>query len=671
MQRPMREMIQFPLPSLASNMKILKEWGLDQGVYSETDYHKAVFLIWGNLLVAFIITSGIRLGNYILFMLNARSFIPNSFMMQLYAFGLYFIGECTLLVYGFYCSKVEKKNMKFVAACFAVGMASLLVFFGAVIIDMLTLLKMGHPGKNLIDYGVFFGRLLLGYFEHSIELFMFPFGAFLLSLLLRSTMQKKSTGSDVERSTFGSAEFATDKDLTAMNLYEEKNCLFGKDDKDRYLRYAVCNRLIIAPPGTYKSAGVVIPALLTENRPILAHDVKGELHAVTARHRMEVFKRKVVAIDPFNVTRQKSYAEGKPAELLEVFTLNPLEYIPDDPAMRDRAITSLVRSMVAREGTGNSMHWEENSKLFIGGLIDYVLKTEAKPSLLHVHDLMLVDLVKMNEFLEKQMFTSGGRAQSAAAQVLKSGDQERGSIFTTTYRQLKWLSDTNMRSTFESSNFDLKEFIKGNIDIYVVMPEDQVFEQSRVIRMIVSVITSMIVQLDPADSPLQKLLFIFDELGQLEYCDDIEKMIEVLRARGVVIWAIFQALSQVKLYKKYDLFLNMEMRQFFRVDDPETMELIQKLAGKKTILQENVSENRGSSTQSSKLSTSRSKGEGSSYQEMGVDLIHINEIRELDADSQYVFISGKKPIYCKKTPYFREALFDGLYDPNPLEKSKT
>lgn len=649
-------------------MKILKNWGLDQAVYGRGDYYRAFSLIAGNFCGALALTSGARLINYLLFVGGSRVFIPNGLEVQFYAFLLYFILELALLGYAYW--KSPQGNLLFVSSCFAVGIASLFVFLSAVVIDMLTLLKIDHPTENLLDYGIFFSKMLFAYFTHFSMLFIFPLAAFLLSLMLRGTTLKR-TMNPTERSTYGSALFASKEDCVEMGLYDDKGALFGKDEQGRYLRYPLCNRLIIAPPGTFKSAGAVIPALLTENRSTLVHDVKGELHAVTARHRMETFKRKVVAIDPFGVTRQKSYAANKPPELLEEFTLNLLEYIPTDPENRDRAITSLVRSMVARESGGNSLHWEENSKLFIGGLIDYVLKVEAAPSLLDVHDLMLMDLKEMNEFLEVHMMNSGGRAQSAAAQLLKTAKEERGSIFTTTYRQLKWLSDVNMRNTFEASNFDLTEFITGSMDIYVVMPEDQVSEQSRVIRMIVSVLTSMIVRLDPSELPKSKILFIFDELGQLEYCDDVEKMIEVLRARGVIIWGIFQALSQVKLYKKYDLFLNMEMRQFFRVDDPDTMKMIQQLGGKKTILQENISENTGSSTQSSRFSTSRSKGEGTSYHEVGVDLIHINEIREMDADSQYVFISGKKPIACKKTPYFREPLFDGLYDPNPLETNRT
>jgi type IV secretory pathway TraG/TraD family ATPase VirD4 len=62
-----------------------------------------------------------------------------------------------------------------------------------------------------------------------------------------------------------------------------------------------------------------------------------------------------------------------------------------------------------------------------------------------------------------------------------------------------------------------------------------------------------------------------------------------------------------------------------------------------------------------------SNGEGESIQETAADLIHINDIRELPPDEQFIFLHGVKPIRCKKVRYFEYPQFYGKYDPNPLE----
>lgn len=654
-------------------MKVLKNWGLDQNSYPSSRFIEAKKTIFLNLIFCLLVTDGLRLLNTMMFVMGSAHFFPNDLGIQKIEFAVYGVGEILFLLSSTWRSWREKKNLRFVSACYALAIGAFFTFFTTVLIDGLVLFSLSlRQGGNLSSTLLIASGFIRVYVTEFGFLYLYPFTFFALSLFLRKWVtHQKFEKEGIERSTFGSAKFASEKDLRKMGAYSEKGALFGKDEKDQYLRSKLCNRLIIAPPGTGKSAGVIIPALLTENRSILVHDVKGELYAVTARYRHEHFNREIVVIDPFGVTKQQSYAMDKPLELQKEFTINLLDYIPVDEGHRDRSITALVKSMVAREGGGAALHWEENAKILLGGFIDYVLKKYPSPSLVDVHELMLQNLHDMNVFLEKELFPSGGRSTSAASQILKTAPEERGSIYTTTYRQIKWLADSNLAHTLAVSNMDLRAFIHGNMDIYVVMPEDQVLEQSRVVRMIVSMITSMIVQLDPSQLPESKTLFIFDELGQLEYCDDIEKMIEVLRARGIIIWAIFQAFSQVKLYKKPDLFLNMDMKQFFRIDDPETMRMIQQLAGKKTILQENSSENKNSSSQGSRLSHSHSKGEGASYHEVGVDLIHLNEIREMDTESQYVFIAGQKPIKCRKIPYFKEPLFTGRFDRNPLEIERT
>lgn len=659
--------------AVIKNMKTLKNWGLDQNNYTSAQFSWAKKTTLINLLFCLLLTEGLRLINAALFTMGYFHFLPNGRRVQELEFALYAFFEVLLLLVSQCRALQDQKNLRFVTACYAVAIGAFSNFFTTAVIDGVTLFHMSMmQGGSVSSVLLTLGTLIRVYVIEFGFLYLYPLGLFALSLLLRkSLLYKKFEKDGLDRNTFGGGRFASYKDLRAMGAYSDKGALFGKDEKDRYLRSSLCNRLIIAPPGTGKSAGVIIPALLTENRSILVHDVKGELYAVTARYRFEQLHRDIAVIDPFGVTKQKSYAANKPLELQKECTINVLDYIPKEEGHRDRCITALVKSMVVKEGGGSSLHWEENAKILLGGLIDYVIKKYPSPSLVDVHELMLQNLQDMNFFLEKEMFLMGGRSTSAASQILKSAPEERGSIYTTTYRQIKWLADSNLARTLSVSNRDLSDFISGKMDIYVVMPEDQVLEQSRVIRMIVSLLTSMIVQLDPGELQKSKTLFIFDELGQLDYCEDIEKMIEVLRARGIVIWAVFQSLSQVKLYKKPDLFLNMDMKQFFRIDDPDTMRMIQQLAGKKTILQENTSENKNSSSQGSRFSNAHSKGEGVSYHEVGVDLIHLNEIREMDAESQYVFIAGQKPIQCRKIPYFKEALFAGRFDQNPLEIERT
>ena len=93
------------------------------------------------------------------------------------------------------------------------------------------------------------------------------------------------------------------------------------------------------------------------------------------------------------------------------------------------------------------------------------------------------------------------------------------------------------------------------------------------------------------------------------------------------------------------------------------------MAGKKTILTKGKSEDKGKSRQSAQWfggSTSTSQGE--SIHETGVDLLPLNEIREMKSDEQLVFYQGAPVIRCKKKPYFKDEKLKGMAAKNPLEE---
>ena len=107
----------------------------------------------------------------------------------------------------------------------------------------------------------------------------------------------------------------------------------------------------------------------------------------------------------------------------------------------------------------------------------------------------------------------------------------------------------------------------------------------------------------------------------------------------------------------------MPVKHFLGSDDIKTLEWIQKLGGKTTVLTENVSR----STNNVYKGSSSSGSESHSVSKMATDLIHFNDVREMPEYEQYVFIRGMRPIRCRKAYYFNESIYNGRYDENPLE----
>jgi type IV secretion system protein VirD4 len=469
---------------------------------------------------------------------------------------------------------------------------------------------------------------------------------------------------------FGTAKWADEPYLKEKGLYNPNNTLIGSDEKGRILKYPICNRTIIANSGGGKSSGCLIPALLTEDRPVFCFDPKGELWAVTAKHRATGFgrNRKVITIDPFQLIQRKDLSKNKSVELRKKYQVNPLDYISKDPKQRDRQLTNIASSCVVRDEKAHSQHWFDYAEIFIKGVIEYILDTAPadKINLITVREFLLNDKTEMFNLITAMHLHGGKHARATAAMLQNIGDEEKGSIWSTTYRQLSWVIDENTMSTFNESNIDLRDFIKGDMDIFVILPEDQIQEHSRVIRLIFTSIINILSQTESSDLPKNKFLFILDELGQLGASKDVQRAIEILRYKQVIIWAVFQNYGQIKLYQKPESFLEAQIKQFFSTDDVNTMEWIQKLAGQKTIRVNSLAQNTNiGSHQSNLLNTNITTGDNISVQETGVPLLHLNQIREMNQDFQFVFVKGIRPIMCKRIFYYKDAILNSFADSNP------
>ena len=648
---------------------LFQNWiGAAQHAPSSQSKLEAIVLFAGMVILSILLTCGARIHNYNQFAAGESNYMPNSYGDQCIMFALYALINIGAMGYAWLNATKNKNNKEnamllgaSVAAVGVAGLAALMLFLGY---DMLTLsltAEVYHLGMMAHL------TLLKNYFSQYGWLYFIPgaFAAFSFAIFgINKNREPKTSG------IFGTASFADKTALAEMNAYDETGSLFGKDEKGNYLYYPLCNRTIIAQPGGGKSTGIVTPALLTEDRPVFVNDPKGELWAVAGRHRHLTFNRESVVLDPYGVTRTAKFMEDKPASLIsKVYTFNPLDLLAADPKMYDRTLESLVESLISPSKDSNSTteHFNEASKTILKGLIEWVSKNKdedpSSRNLARVNEILNLETSELDTTVELMAASTFYHAKKAAAMLKnQSKGEHRDSLMTNTSRHLNWLDDLNMREFVAQSNFDLKDFLKGNMDVYVVLPSDQ-SSGKKFVRAVLASLYNIFIQAAPEDRPDKQTLFIFDEQGQLGYFPDIEKMIAELRNCGIVIWSVFQDIGQINQYSKPGLFTGAPLKQFFNIDDIETMEWIQKLGGSRTIFTGSTSKSRSSGKQSS---TNQSESE----QETRTELIHSNEIREMNSDRQLVFIRSAKAILCEKTPYFNQPRFNGQYDKNPVDIKK-
>lgn len=100
------------------------------------------------------------------------------------------------------------------------------------------------------------------------------------------------------KNDYGRAKFADIKDLPKLDLNYDKGLILAKY-KNKFIRYSqslAC--LIVAPPGTGKTASIAIPNLLKIENSFVVSDIKGELIQKTATYRQKYLGNEILIFSP-------------------------------------------------------------------------------------------------------------------------------------------------------------------------------------------------------------------------------------------------------------------------------------------------------------------------------------------------------------------------------------
>ena len=337
----------------------------------------------------------------------------------------------------------------------------------------------------------------------------------------------------------------------------------------------------------------------------------------------------------------------------------------DSDIDRERYVLALCDALIMFEAANASdNHFTDAAYGIMRGLLDGFLNQGY--SMKHVYDRIVLQpgkefvgiLKDINNDLKSRFLLTG------IAYLEKAGDKERGSMETTILRCFDWLAGGTMANFFDQGRFPVEQFVEGNSDIFLVLPPDMIKRYSRVVRLVISTAGSKILR-TPVSKLHKRYPFLIDEIAQLKYFPYIEEMIEVGGGYGIRVIAIFQTLSQVREYKKADLFENMQVKHFFATTDIKTMDWIKRLGGTKTI--KNISSSESTNQKRKFLSSPENLGTSTSEQEVGTTLIHDDQITTMPVDEKWLFISKKRPIKCKKIYYFEDPRYAGKYQDNQIE----
>ena len=130
--------------------------------------------------------------------------------------------------------------------------------------------------------------------------------------------------------------------------------------------------------------------------------------------------------------------------------------------------------------------------------------------------------------------------------------------------------------------------------------------------------------------------FLMDEFANVSLPDDFDKILSVMRSRGVSVSIILQNLAQLKaLFEKQweSIMGNCDEFLYLGGNEQSTHKYVSELLGKETI-----------DTNTFGKSSGRSGNYSTNYQISGRELLTPDEVRMLDNQYAILFIRGERPV---------------------------
>jgi type IV secretion system protein VirD4 len=464
---------------------------------------------------------------------------------------------------------------------------------------------------------------------------------------------------------YGDARWQTVQEIRASGLISDVGIPLGliegeNGQLEKFSYTGGKHLLTIAPSGTGKNTAVQIPVLLQYDAPVFCIDPKGENALVTAKYRKEVMGHDVVVINPFGISANRFEELG-----IKQVGFNPLASLNSDAKNFVTQVNAVCQLLIEQQG--NDPFWSDAGRDLVACLVMFVCKTKspAKCNLLEVRRLLMQDLTELMTVTLPLIASDDFEPMAEKAKSFLKVSKTIESVIFTTKTQMGFLYDEHLidsLSTYGENNIDfgtLKQCEHRNITVYLIVPIDRISNYQKWFRMVVH--TALIMLRTEHKRSTKKVLVMVDECKAIGYLPALEDSLAYARGFGIQIWCFFQNYEQIRaLYpNQHEFFANVDIQQFFTVNDYSTAEMISKRLGHKTVL--STSANYKPSGQIQSFSQS----------EISQPFLNPTEVFGLDNNHQIIFYFGfKNPIRVVKDYYFTNQILVKRADENPYAPKK-
>jgi len=457
--------------------------------------------------------------------------------------------------------------------------------------------------------------------------------------------------------TYGSARWATRRDVERAGLQRDAGVLLGRFDR-HYLRHDGPEHVMaFAPTRSGKGVGLVVPTLLSWTGSAVIHDIKGENWTLTAGWRSQFSH--CLLFDPTNPCSAR---------------YNPLLEVRRGSA-EVRDVQNIADILVDPEGAlERRNHWEKTGHSLLVGAILHVLYTEPVKTLAQVATLLSDPECSFAETLRRMMSTNHigthekPRAHpviaSAARELLNKSENERSGVLSTAMSFLSLYRDPTVAEVTSRCDWRIADLVEGKnpASLYLVVPPSDISRTKPLIRLMLNQIGRHLTErLVESDGVVRhRLLLMLDEFPALGRLDFFETSLAFMAGYGIRAFLIAQSLNQIeKAYGEHNSILdNCHIRVAFATNDERTAKRLSDALG--TATEQRATRNYAGHRLAPWLAHVMV-----SRQESARQLLTPGEVMQLDSSEELVLISGLAPIRATKLRYYEDDNFIPRLRPAP------
>lgn len=394
------------------------------------------------------------------------------------------------------------------------------------------------------------------------------------------------------------------------------------------------NTLVCGGSGAGKTRFYCKPNLMQANTSFVILDPKGEILRDTGGL-LEAKGYEIRVLDLISMEKSHCY--------------NPFVYLQSDNDVQ-RLVTNLFKSTTPKGAQAQDPFWDTAASMLLLALIFYLRyeAPEEEQNFPMVMEMLRAGAIEDEEdnrptpldnlFSDLEMENPDHIAVKYYHNYHSGSAKTIQSIQITLAARLEKFNLESLAAITQTDELDLPTMGEKKVALFALIPDnDSSF------NFLVSILYTQLFQqlfysadhVHGGSLPVP-VHFLMDEFANVSLPDDFDKILSVMRSRGVSVSIILQNLAQLKaLFEKQweSIVGNCDEFLYLGGNEQSTHKYVSELLGKETI-----------DTNTFGKSSGRSGNYSTNYQISGRELLTPDEVRMLDNQYAILFIRGERPV---------------------------